>query len=251
MAAHTGWYRRRVFYNNVFGLGAVDPIAKNPAARATLGIHPFSAEAASATGGDTGDENFVAFVEAEDIHSQFLDNPDSLMTKDSAAGYGREVTSQNVKVCPADGGGSDPNDGVRCLHNRRPGPIFPGPATRPLVNKGLHTCRIVSVVCSSLHDSFSELVLGPNLRIGRLGFSPRYATLSWLPSPDEGPYDQWMQSYFEAAHSREQKAFQMPGSLGFKCVASAPFHIPIGDAAWAPGSAVAPNQKVTNPKTRH
>jgi hypothetical protein len=48
-----------------------------PAAPTTLGIHPSSAEAASATGGDTGDENFVAFVEAEDIRSQFLDNPNS------------------------------------------------------------------------------------------------------------------------------------------------------------------------------
>jgi len=103
-------------------------------------------------------------VEAEDIRSQFLDNPASLMTKDAAAGHGREVTLQNVKVCPADGGRSDPNDGVRCLHNRRLGPIFPGPAT------------------------------------------PRYATLSWLhlPSPDEGPYDQWMRSYSEIQHGLQE-----------------------------------------------
>jgi hypothetical protein len=49
--------------SNVFDLGAIDPIAKKPAARTTLGIHPFPAETASATGGDTRDENFVAFVE--------------------------------------------------------------------------------------------------------------------------------------------------------------------------------------------
>jgi hypothetical protein len=145
-------------------------------------------------------------VEAEDIRSQFLDNPDSLMTKDAAAGHGREVTLQNVKVCPADGGRSDPNDGVRCLHNRRLGPIFPGPATRPLVNKGLHTCCVVSVVCRSLYGFSSELVLGPNLRMYQLG-SPLVTPLFLgynLPSPDEGPYDEWMRSYSEMQHGLQE-----------------------------------------------
>jgi hypothetical protein len=65
------------------------------------------------------DENFVAFVEAEDIRSQFLDNPDSL---------------------------------------------------------------IVSVVCRCLYGFSSELVLGPNLRMRQLGFSPslRHSFLATL-----------------------------------------------------------------------
>jgi hypothetical protein len=122
--------------SNVFGLGAIDPIAKKPAARTTLGIHPFPAETASAS---------------------FRILP--LVTHSFLAALNRHL----MKALMING------------------------------------CKVI----------------------------------------------------LKQAGSREQKAFQMPSSLGSKCVASAPFHSPIGDPAWAPRTAVAPNQEATNPNSRH
>jgi len=68
------------------------------------------------------------------------------MTKDAAAGRCRDVTLQNVKIRSANGGRSDPYDGIRCLHNRRLGPNLPGPATRPLVHKGVYAPAGITAV---------------------------------------------------------------------------------------------------------
>jgi hypothetical protein len=134
-----------------------------------VGKHPFPAEAASATGCDTGNEDPVAFVKAEDIRSQFLDNPDPFMAQNPAVSHSREVTFQNVKVSPADGGRSDPNDGIRSLYNRRPGLIFPGPSPRLMVNQGFHTIFIVTVFRRYFHGFSNKFVLdgiSDNLRVG-------------------------------------------------------------------------------------
>jgi hypothetical protein len=56
-----------------------------------MGKHPFPTEAASATGSDTGDEHFVAFLEAKDTRPHFFDDPDPLMTKDPTVSYIRQI----------------------------------------------------------------------------------------------------------------------------------------------------------------
>jgi hypothetical protein len=84
-----------------------------------MGKHPLPAEAAPATGGDTGDKHFITFMKINDILSHFLDYPDSFMTQDPTVRHCWNVAFQDVKVGTTDGSHRDPNNCVRFFLNFR------------------------------------------------------------------------------------------------------------------------------------
>jgi hypothetical protein len=105
----------RMWNTHILRLGAVDPVAEDPAAVEAVRIHPLAAVLAAAAGGDTGDQHAVAGPEAADCRADGLHHADALMPEDRTRPAGRDVAFQNMQVGAADGRPGQAYDGVARL----------------------------------------------------------------------------------------------------------------------------------------
>ena len=123
---------------HVLGLGAVDQIAQDPAAVATVGVHGLLAEVAAEAGGDAGDDDLLADLELRDGRAHLIDDPDALVPENAPVGHGGQVALENVQVGPADRRGGDADDRVRRLLDRRPRLALPGVLAGTVVDERFH-----------------------------------------------------------------------------------------------------------------
>ncbi len=117
---HGGEIGHRIGHAQIFGLGAVDRIAKAPAA------HRFPAMAVMAAAlrmktahrcigcagrRDRAGDHPLAFGKALDRRAELFDDADRFMTDGQAAGH-RIFAFENMDIGAADGGGGDPDQRV-------------------------------------------------------------------------------------------------------------------------------------------
>ena len=92
---------------DIFGLGAVDLVAQDPAAGRAMGVHPPAAILAFAAGGDAGDEDAVAGLERGHAGADLVDHAHAFMAQDAAGRAGRHIALEDVQIGAADRGLGD------------------------------------------------------------------------------------------------------------------------------------------------
>src|SRR5208337_1602417 len=89
---------------NIFGLGAVDLVAENPAARGAVGIHAAAAIFAFAARRYARNQHPVSGPEGGHPRANGVDHADALMAEDPPRRTGGDIALQNVQIGAADGG---------------------------------------------------------------------------------------------------------------------------------------------------
>jgi hypothetical protein len=85
-----------------FRLRPVDPVAEYPSTVHTMGVHAAPAVVAGPAGGNTGDDDAVAWFECGDGGADLVDDANALMAKNAARRAGRNIAFQDMEVSPAD-----------------------------------------------------------------------------------------------------------------------------------------------------
>ena len=84
------------------GLCAVDRVAEDPAAGGAVRVNQLSAINAFATGADARKQDTIARLERRDGGPNLFDDPDALVTQNTARLTAWEVTLEDVQVGAAD-----------------------------------------------------------------------------------------------------------------------------------------------------
>ena len=123
---------------DIFGLGAVDDMAEDPASGRAMRVHAATAVFAFSARRDAGDQNPVAGLEGCDPGSDRFDDADAFVAQNAARCTGRHVTFQDMKVGPADGCLHDLHDRIARGLDLRPGPVLQRRLAGTAVNECLH-----------------------------------------------------------------------------------------------------------------
>lgn len=131
---------------DVFGLGAVDQVAQDPAATAqALAARLPPAVVAASAGGDARDEDPVAAVHGAHVGAGLDDFADRLVAQHGSGAYLGDVAFEDVQVGAADGGRVDTHDDVGGLLDARVGDLVPGRLAGAVEHECLHGERSSSV----------------------------------------------------------------------------------------------------------
>ena len=123
---------------DIFGLGAVNLVAKNPTASRTMRVHAPTAVFAFAARRDTGDQYSVSRFERRHGGADLIDNAHAFVAENAAGLAGGNVTLEDVQIGAADGCLCNPDNCIRRRAQIRPDMILQRLFVRPSINESLH-----------------------------------------------------------------------------------------------------------------
>src|SRR5690606_23900139 len=123
---------------HVFGLGAVDQVAEDPAAVFAVRVHLLLAVFALAAGRDARDQHPVALLEVADAFAHFLDDADAFMAQNAPGLHRGYVALEDVQVGAADGGAGDAHDRIGGFLNPGNGYVVETAFAGAAVDNGFH-----------------------------------------------------------------------------------------------------------------
>src|SRR6185437_2663980 len=129
---------------DIFGLGAVDPVAENPSAALAMRVHLPTAIAATPARCDAGNQHPVADREIRDCFSFFDDNANTLMPECAPRFNRWHISLEDVQISPADGRARNPHHDIRRTLYLRLRFFLPGVFSRPVKDECFHESPAVS-----------------------------------------------------------------------------------------------------------
>jgi|GEM_PF-3711320 len=134
---------------HVFGLGAVDQVAEDPAAVAAVGIDAALTVVAATARSNAGNQHLVADLDIAHAIADFLNHPHAFVSQNTTIHHSGYVALEDMQIGTADSGMGDAHHRIRGLLDRRLRLIFPASLTGPMKYQCLHDASLLSMKTAS------------------------------------------------------------------------------------------------------